>query len=186
MYLIVIALHARLPRSRHYPSGLFFARAARVVGMWGLPTALAGLLVLSAVLAGKLSLANADEQDSPVGDSEAKAERVASDTPWKTFAGNSFVVPAGWTVKTQGRGIVLEPPEGNSYVAIFDLEAPTADEAVGMAWKAYKPDAHWALFSTESVPSTAFRRRSKPSTDAMPGPPSTNAMMPARYRRSVS
>src|SRR5215467_10899155 len=34
--------------------------------------------------------------------------------------------------------------------------------------------------------STAFRRRSTPSTDAMPGPPSTNAMMPARYRRSVS
>jgi CubicO group peptidase (beta-lactamase class C family) len=37
-------------------------------------------------------------------------------------------------------------------VAIFDLEAATADEAVGMAWKTYKPDAPWPIFSVTPVP----------------------------------
>jgi CubicO group peptidase (beta-lactamase class C family) len=116
--------------------------------------AIARLAVLAAVafLGGKALPACGQDQHSGVSSERANEQRVASDTPWKTFAGHSFVVPAGWTVKTHGRETVLEPPEGNSYVAIFDLEAPTADEAVGVAWKAYKPEAHWALFSTTPVP----------------------------------
>jgi hypothetical protein len=109
------------------------------VGVQRIATVLACLLALTALLTGKPSLAHAVEQDPAVASRETEIQRVASDTPWKTFAGNSFVVPAGWTVKTRGREILLEPPEGNSYVAIFDLEAATADEAVGMAWKAYNP-----------------------------------------------
>ena len=92
-------------------------------------SALARLAVLGAVafLGGETTPAYSQEQHPGVSTAQASKERVASDTPWKTFAGNSFVVPAGWTVKTQGREIILEAPEGNSYVAIFDLEAATAD-----------------------------------------------------------
>jgi CubicO group peptidase (beta-lactamase class C family) len=93
-------------------------------------------------------------QEQRSGDSTGRnsVEHIASDTSWKTFAGNSFVVPAGWTVRTQGSEIILESPEGNSSVAIFDLKTSTADEAVAIAWKAYKPDEHRPLLSTQTVP----------------------------------
>ena len=119
-----------------------------------IPVASACLFLLGAVaaLAGKPLPAYAQAEASAPAPLRDTGAPVASDTPWKTFAGNTFVVPAGWTVTTQGRETILEPPEGNSYVAIFDLEAATADEAVGLAWKAYKPDVQWPLFSTVSVP----------------------------------
>jgi hypothetical protein len=81
----------------------------------------------------------------------AKVERPAADTSWKTVVGNSFVVPAGWAVSGRGSGIVLEAPEGGSFVAIFDIDASTADEAIAVAWKAYKPDARWPLKSVTPV-----------------------------------
>ena len=115
------------------------------------PVSLA-VLATVAFLGGGAAPAYTQEQHPGVSTARGSEERVASDTPWKTFAGNTFVVPAGWTVKTQGSGTILEPPESNSYVAIFDLEAATAEEALGLAWKAYKPDVHWPLFSTVSVP----------------------------------
>jgi CubicO group peptidase (beta-lactamase class C family) len=110
------------------------------------------VLATFAFLGGEARPAYPQEQHPGLATARASEERVASDTPWKTFAGNTLVVPAGWTVRTQERETILEPPEGNSHVAIFDLEAATAEEALGLAWKAYKPDVHWPLFSTQSVP----------------------------------
>jgi CubicO group peptidase (beta-lactamase class C family) len=81
----------------------------------------------------------------------AKVERPATDVPWKTAVGNSFVVPAGWAVSTRGNGTILEAPEGGTYVAIFDLEVVTADDAIAMAWQSYKPDARWPLKSVTPV-----------------------------------
>ena len=81
----------------------------------------------------------------------AKVERPATDTSWKTAAGNSFVVPAGWVVSERGNGTILEAPEGGSFVAIFDLEAATPDDAVAMAWRSYKPNASWPLKSVTPV-----------------------------------
>jgi CubicO group peptidase (beta-lactamase class C family) len=93
---------------------------------------------------------------SLIGESKAaasplKLERPASDAPWKTTTGNSFVVPAGWAVSVRGNGTLLEAPEAGTVVAIFDVEAATADEAVSKAWKSYKPDARWPLKSVTPV-----------------------------------
>jgi hypothetical protein len=122
--------------------------------MPSVPATLVRFVGLAAVafLGSSAPLAYPQEQHSVVSTVRNTVEHVASDTSWKTFAGNSFVVPAGWSVKTQGREIRLEPPEGHSSVAIFDLEASTADEAVAMAWKAYQPGEHRTLFSTQNVP----------------------------------
>jgi CubicO group peptidase (beta-lactamase class C family) len=73
------------------------------------------------------------------------------DTPWKTVAGNLFVVPAGWTVRVQENETLLEAPETGSFVATFDIEAATADEAVSAAWRSYKPQASWPLKSVTPV-----------------------------------
>jgi CubicO group peptidase (beta-lactamase class C family) len=78
-------------------------------------------------------------------------ERLTADVPWKTAVGNSFVAPAGWAVSNQGNMTSLEAPEGGSYVAIFDLDVVTADDAVATAWKAYKPDVRWPLKSVTPI-----------------------------------
>jgi CubicO group peptidase (beta-lactamase class C family) len=67
-------------------------------------------------------------------------ERLAADTPKTTVAGNTFVAPADWSISVQGPATILEPPEGDARVALVDVQAKDADEAVALAWKAFKPD----------------------------------------------
>ena len=45
----------------------------------------------------------------------------------------------------RGPATILEPPEGDSPIALVDVHAPSADAAVAAAWAAYKPDAKWPL-----------------------------------------
>lgn len=69
------------------------------------------------------------------------AERVAEETPRATPAGNTFTVPAGWSTRTAGTMVVIEPPEPDSRVAVVDVQAKDADAAVAAAWAVYKPEA---------------------------------------------
>jgi CubicO group peptidase (beta-lactamase class C family) len=71
--------------------------------------------------------------------SPAVAETVDKDSPRKTPAGATFMVPAGWTMTTQGSMVRLGPPEPDSHVAIVDVKAKDADAAVASAWAVYKP-----------------------------------------------
>ncbi|HSX60226.1 MAG TPA: serine hydrolase domain-containing protein, partial [Tahibacter sp.] len=50
--------------------------------------------------------------------------------------GHTFVVPAGWSVRTQGRAALLTPPEAGSLIALVDTTAATAADAVLEAWAA--------------------------------------------------
>ena len=75
----------------------------------------------------------------------APAKRLDADTPMTTVEGNAFVAPAGWSVAVRGPATILEAPEGGSRLAIVDVRAATADEAVKAAWAAYAPDAKWPL-----------------------------------------
>ena len=77
--------------------------------------------------------------------SATKAERLARDTPRTTTAGNRFIAPAGWSIAVRGPATILEPPEGNSAIALIDLQTPSAESAVAAAWKHYKPDAQRPL-----------------------------------------
>lgn len=72
-------------------------------------------------------------------------ERLSADTPRTTATGNSFVAPAGWSLLVRDNAIVLEAPEGGSFVALVDVQAGDADAAVAAAWQAYRPDAKWPL-----------------------------------------
>ena len=77
--------------------------------------------------------------------SAAPAERLAADTRKSTNQGNTFMAPAGWSLSTRGPATILEPPEGNSAIALVDVRAPSADSAVAAAWRAYKPEATWPV-----------------------------------------
>ncbi len=81
-------------------------------------------------------------------------ERIAADTPKTTVAGNTFVAPAGWSLVVRGPATILEAPEGGSFVVLFDVpvkDVATGDDAVALAWKAYKPDAKWPLKVTTPI-----------------------------------
>jgi len=83
---------------------------------------------------------------------QAPAPALAADTPSTTVAGNAFIAPAGWTVSVKGPATILAGPEGDSWIALVDVEAKDADAAVAAAWAAYKPDHPWPLKVTNDAP----------------------------------
>ena len=64
-------------------------------------------------------------------------EVMTTDTPKTTTAGNMFVAPTGWTVTVRGTATIVSAPEGDSHVALVDVQAKDGDEAVQLAWTAY-------------------------------------------------
>lgn len=73
------------------------------------------------------------------------AEKLSADTPKTTTAGNTFLAPAGWSIRVKGPATILEAPEGGSRVTIVDVQAKDADAAVAMAWEAYGLGKNWPL-----------------------------------------
>lgn len=80
------------------------------------------------------------------------SEVLAADTSRTTVAGNKFTAPAGWRIEVRGPATILEPPEGNSHIALVDVHANDADSAVAAAWAAYRPDTRWPLKVTNDFP----------------------------------
>src|SRR5215471_20786275 len=76
---------------------------------------------------------------------------LAADSPMTTVQGNPFIAPAGWTVSVKGPATILASPEGDSWIALIDLDAKDAESAVSAAWVAYKPDMKWPLKVTADV-----------------------------------
>ena len=72
--------------------------------------------------------------------SRPPAQKLAADQVVTTSGGATFTAPGGWSIVTSGSLIVVEPPEADSHVAIFDSDAATADAAIDAAWAAYKRD----------------------------------------------
>ena len=66
------------------------------------------------------------------------AEKLSADKEVTTSGGATFTAPSGWSMVTSGSLIVVEPPEGDSHVVIFDSDAATAEAAIDAAWAAYK------------------------------------------------
>lgn len=79
-------------------------------------------------------------------------EKLSADTPKTTVLGNAFIAPKDWSIRVKGPATILEAPEGDSWVALVDVEAKTQDEALAAAWKTYKPDAKWPLKVSNDLP----------------------------------
>src|SRR6516165_107770 len=82
----------------------------------------------------------------------ASGEKMAADTPKTTVLGNTFIAPEGWTVTVKGPATILAAPEGDSWIALVDVDAADAEAAVKAGWAAYKPDAKWPLKVTSEAP----------------------------------
>lgn len=84
---------------------------------------------------------------------EPASETVATDTPKATTGGATFIAPAGWSIAVRGTATILTPPEGDSHLALVDVEAKNADQAVALAWAAYSPEGkRWPLKLSTPAP----------------------------------
>jgi len=77
--------------------------------------------------------------------------RLTADTPETTVLGNTFIAPAGWSLSVRGPATILEAPEGDSWIALVDVQAPDGDAALAAAWAAYK-DLKWPLKVANDAP----------------------------------
>ncbi len=131
-----------MPRSAHPSTLLMALRAASHV------SAVALLLFTCCPAAQTAHAAPANPASSAAA---AAAERLAADTPKTTVRGNPFVAPAGWSVSVRGPATILEAPEGDSWIAIVDVEAKDAEAALAAAWAAFK-EPKWPLLATHDAP----------------------------------
>jgi len=71
---------------------------------------------------------------------QAEPERVSADSARTTPGGATFTVPSGWSIASGPHLAILQPPESDTHIVIFDAQADNAKAAVEAAWAAYKPD----------------------------------------------
>ena len=68
-------------------------------------------------------------------------ERVSADTPRVTPGGATFTVPKEWSIVTGKNLVILEPPETDTHIVIFDAPVGDAEAVVKEAWAAYRPES---------------------------------------------
>jgi CubicO group peptidase (beta-lactamase class C family) len=112
---------------------------------------LCSLLVFASALLLEQAL-SASAQPAINAASAQAHEKLSADTPKTTVLGNAFIAPKDWSIRVKGPATILEAPEGDSWVALVDVEAKTQDEALAAAWQAYKPDAKWPLKVSNELP----------------------------------
>ncbi|SFK53312.1 serine hydrolase domain-containing protein [Lysobacter sp. cf310] len=65
---------------------------------------------------------------------------VLREDAWnRTVSGVRYITPAGWTAQAQGPAIVMRTPTEDARIALVDVVAHTAEEAVASAWRHYRP-----------------------------------------------
>ena len=113
------------------------------------------LIVLQFVFCSSLLLGQSQTSSSQPATSAGNArasERLSADTPKTTVLGNAFVAPKDWSIRVKGPATILEAPEGDSWIALVDVQGGGPDEALAAAWKTYKPEAKWTLKVSNDLP----------------------------------
>jgi len=64
-------------------------------------------------------------------------EVLSEDTAMTTVNGNELTAPVDWQVSVRGAATIFEAPEGDSFIALVDVDADDQDEAVEKAWSVY-------------------------------------------------
>ena len=104
--------------------------------------ALVTLAVLIALFHTTLLLQAGPSPRSRTGAQEKSApERVSADTPRVTPGGATFTVPKEWSIVTGKNLVILEPPETDTHIVIFDAPVGDAEAVVKEAWAAYRPES---------------------------------------------
>jgi len=100
--------------------------------------------------------------------------RLAADTQQATSGGAVFTAPSGWSIRTSGSLVVLDPPETDSHLVIVDVKAvdvnaTDADSAAKAAWIAWKSDFKRPLkVATPAAPRDGWEERKNFSYETSP------------------
>jgi CubicO group peptidase (beta-lactamase class C family) len=105
-------------------------------------------LVLAVALCSTLF---AQAPSAPAASAQA-SERLSADTPKTTVLGNPFVAPREWSIRIKGPATILEAPEGDSWIALVDVQAKENEDALAAAWQKYKPEAKWPVKVSHDLP----------------------------------
>ena len=63
-------------------------------------------------------------QTSSIPQANAQSsERLSDDAPKSTVLGNTFLAPKDWSIRVKAPATILEAPEGNSWIALVDIQA---------------------------------------------------------------
>lgn len=81
----------------------------------------------------------------------AAAAEPAAEVAGRTPSGHGFVRPKDWTQSRRGSAVVLQAPEGGSWIALVEVDAGDAAGAVAQAWQRYAGRAAPALSMTLPV-----------------------------------
>jgi CubicO group peptidase (beta-lactamase class C family) len=102
-------------------------------------------------------------------DAKSVVEVLSANTRQTTSSGATFTAPAGWSVTSGANKRVLDPPEGDSHIALVDVEAPDAGSAVASAWASYRPDARRPLkIALPQAPNNGWEERHLYSYETSP------------------
>ena len=80
------------------------------------------------------------------------SQTVTQDSPRATPGGDTFTVPAGWSIETSASSATLQTPESDTHIAILDIHAADAAAAVASAWATYRPDMRRPLKVAVAIP----------------------------------
>jgi CubicO group peptidase (beta-lactamase class C family) len=83
---------------------------------------------------------------------KAAAERVTEDTKRTTASGIAFIVPAGWSVLTDGAATFLTGPEPDLRITLVESSAKSADDAVAAAWPVMEPGFKRKMLLSQPAP----------------------------------
>ena len=107
------------------------------------------------ILTASLAIAHnqsASAQSATTAAASQKPQQRTGDTPETTVLGNAFVAPKDWSIQVKGPATILAAPEGDSWIALVDVQGANADEALAAAWRAYRPDAKWPVKVSHDLP----------------------------------
>ncbi len=124
------------------PGGVFLSLAR---------TSVLALLLVACCHSAPASAQSAEPAQGAAKGVTPAAERLTADTPKTTVLGNTFIAPAGWGLSVRGPATILEVPEGDSWIALIDVQAPDGDAALAAGWAAYK-EAKWPLKIANDLP----------------------------------
>ena len=79
-------------------------------------------------------------------------QRLSADTPKSTVLGNAFIAPKDWSLSVKRRATILEAPEGNSWIALVDVDANGPEQALAAAWQVFNPEAKWPVKVSNDLP----------------------------------
>src|SRR5262245_48206527 len=88
------------------------------------------------------------------------AERLSADAPRATSGGATFIAPSGWSITASANKTILQAPEGDSHLALVDVQAADAATAVAAGWAGYRPAANRPLkIATPQAPYNGWQER---------------------------